>query len=77
MVTNYIYIYTFVILSLHDTILSPSCTVRCPEVTESLVFIYPVVVVVFCFFYPLLFVLVRVEIFNFLIFYLICCLGRD
>ena len=29
----------FVIPSLHDTILSPSCTVRCPGVTESLVFL--------------------------------------
>ena len=28
-----------VILSLHDTILSPSCTVRCPGATESLVFL--------------------------------------
>ena len=30
----------FVIPSLHDTILSPSCTVRCPGVTGSLVFLY-------------------------------------
>ena len=29
----------FVILSLHDTILSPSCMVRCPGVTERLVFL--------------------------------------
>ena len=28
-----------VILSLHDTMLSPSCTVRCPGITESLVFL--------------------------------------
>ena len=33
------YAWTFVVISLHDTILGPSCVVRCPGTTESLVFL--------------------------------------
>ena len=38
----------FVILSLHDTILSPSCTMQCPGVSESLVFLCVCVCVCVC-----------------------------